>query len=300
MCILVIKPTKVAMPSREILENCFDNNSDGAGFAFSDGRKIRLSKGHMTFDKFYAELESFGDLTKYPVMLHFRIATHGTVKPENTHPFNVNDRIVAAHNGILSIKPVDDMTDSETFFKFVCAPILKYTDIFSEELSSIVTNIIEYSKVAFLDDKGNVKMFGDFQESEGVYYSNGTYKSYTSSYSKYPSTYKGYGKGNSWDKYDNDWDKYEKSYSQYDSYKSPKKNGKASFHQAKTYIGGVEVGSEKHWEIAIALEDKISFSGYTPEAAFKDIAKQYGLSHASLDRLLEGMSDYAYLFSGLI
>ena len=34
MCIIVVKPAMVEMPKMEILKRCFENNNDGAGFAY--------------------------------------------------------------------------------------------------------------------------------------------------------------------------------------------------------------------------------------------------------------------------
>ena len=35
MCIIATKPSEVSI-SKEILQNCFENNNDGAGFMFSN------------------------------------------------------------------------------------------------------------------------------------------------------------------------------------------------------------------------------------------------------------------------
>lgn len=316
MCILVIKPSGIQMPKKEILENCFYNNEDGAGFAYADGRKLFLSKGHMTFDKFYEALESRGDLTKYPVMLHFRIATHGTVRAENTHPFNVIDGVVAAHNGILSIKPVGDMTDSETFFKYICAPVIKHTGIKSKELESVVTHIIETSKVAFLDDKGALAMFGKFETENGVYYSNTTYKSYYGRYGGYSTVYKhgsskfGYGR-NSYgrDYYDHDFD-YNSGYesgTKYNSF-SPSKSapntgsehgtGDKTNTMIDTHWPEILTIDDK-WDVVCELEQLISFDGLKASEAFEKIMESYGLSSSDLESIIYEMGYEDLLITGL-
>jgi hypothetical protein len=48
MCIAVYKRVGVKMPSDKILETCFENNSDGAGYMFAHGGKVNIKKGFMT------------------------------------------------------------------------------------------------------------------------------------------------------------------------------------------------------------------------------------------------------------
>lgn len=177
MCVLIAKPSNVSIPKKEYLENCWETNPDGAGFAYSYGEEIVMRKGFMTFADFEKAINEV-DLYEVPCIIHFRIATHGTVKPENTHPFVVNDDVVAAHNGILSVKNEGDMTDSETFFKRICAPILNTYPLDSLEFGLMVNSIIGSSKLAFLDRHGFVKIYGDFHEHEGVYYSNYSYEDF--------------------------------------------------------------------------------------------------------------------------
>lgn len=175
MCILIAKPAGVEKPSKEIMKNCWDNNPDGAGIAWSDGRKLFLRKGMMKwsdFEKTYDELE----LKNAPAIIHFRIATHGTVKPENTHPFNVNESVIAAHNGVLTVKNEGDWTDSETFFKRICAPILKSYSIESKEFQLCVQALIGTSKLAFITERGKIITYGHFNEHEKVLYSNLSYE----------------------------------------------------------------------------------------------------------------------------
>lgn len=192
MCILIAKPAGIEKPSKELMKTCWDNNPDGAGIAWSDGRKLYLRKGMMKWQDFetvYDELE----LKNAPAIIHFRIATHGTVKPENTHPFNVNERIIAAHNGVLTVKNEGDRTDSETFFKRICAPILKSYPIESKEFDLCVQALIGSSKLAFITDRGKIITYGAFNEHEKVLYSNLSFEKKTSycEYGGYSSGYSG-------------------------------------------------------------------------------------------------------------
>jgi len=117
MCIAIIKPAGIAMPSKAILDHCFATNPDGAGYAYSDGDHFVLKKGLMTIDAFHASIGALSDefLKERSVALHFRIGTHGSKNsPEHTHPFPISTKHedlvalegtpkrIAMHNGILS------------------------------------------------------------------------------------------------------------------------------------------------------------------------------------------------------
>ena len=51
MCIIVVKPSSVVV-SRSILENCFANNPDGAGYMFANEGKVLIKKGFFDFGEF--------------------------------------------------------------------------------------------------------------------------------------------------------------------------------------------------------------------------------------------------------
>jgi glutamine phosphoribosylpyrophosphate amidotransferase len=76
MCIIVYKPKGIEMPDKDTLKECWNCNSDGAGFAVSDGEKITVHKGYMKFKKLYRALHLI-DLKDYDTIIHFRIGTSG-------------------------------------------------------------------------------------------------------------------------------------------------------------------------------------------------------------------------------
>ena len=107
-----------------------------------------------------------------PCLIHFRLATHGSIKQENCHPFH--DRktgVYFAHNGILDIKPTNDKTDSETAFIRYLYPYIEQYGLHSPEAEKMVQNIIESSKFAFMQGD-DVRLFGHFEEWQGCYFSN--------------------------------------------------------------------------------------------------------------------------------
>lgn len=206
MCILLVKPAGVKAPSLETFKICWDNNPDGAGIAYADGSEVKIEKGFMEWADFKVFFESI-DLTDLPALIHFRIATHGTVKAENTHPFTVNKNVVAAHNGILSgVSNEGDWTDSETFFKRICAPILRSYKISSKVFHRAVQAIIGSSKLAFLESDGQLTIFGKFIEDAGMYFSNDSYlkSKFKISKNSWADEYNSYRRYNYYDDYEYD------------------------------------------------------------------------------------------------
>ena len=57
MCIIVAKKKGLELPTKEILENCFTANDDGAGISWNtDNGTVIIEKGFMTFNEFYNRL----------------------------------------------------------------------------------------------------------------------------------------------------------------------------------------------------------------------------------------------------
>lgn len=195
MCIIAAKPAGVSMPSRETIRTMFENNPDGAGFMFVENNKVHIEKGFMkykSFAKALDKLENRLDMTKTPLIMHFRITTHGGTSPENCHPFPITDSIGAlkktsshtdigvAHNGIISITPRKGISDTMEYIASQLAPLKRAMPRFYENrhAMTLIQNAIT-SKMAFLTKEGKVYTTGDFVEDNGMLYSNHSYqKSY--------------------------------------------------------------------------------------------------------------------------
>ena len=113
MCIAIYKPADKALPSDEILRRCFTRNKDGGGFAYAKGGRVHFVKGLMTIEEYLEEVKQVE--AGLPMLLHFRIGTHGGKGQEYTHPFPFTHHMdslymlrgscpfpVAVHNGIIS------------------------------------------------------------------------------------------------------------------------------------------------------------------------------------------------------
>ncbi len=165
MCVICYIPKGVETPSREIVSAMHRANPHGMGMCTPN-----MSYKGMSFEAFYRRLRK-RDIEE-PCLLHFRFATHGSIKKDNCHPFHddVSDTYFM-HNGILDIEPQGDMTDSETAFREYLVPDIRSFGLNSDELSYTVHGIIGFSKFAFMQGD-NVHLFGEFLKRYGVYYSN--------------------------------------------------------------------------------------------------------------------------------
>ena len=90
MCIIAIKEAGVAMPDLKTLQAMWDNNPDGAGYMFPMDGKVHIRKGFMEFNDLKNDLDDLAkviNIKETPVIMHFRIGTHGVRRnPANTHP----------------------------------------------------------------------------------------------------------------------------------------------------------------------------------------------------------------------
>lgn len=163
MCVIIVKPAGVKMPSNEIINAAYHANPHGCGLVspstFYKGLSIR---------SFKRNLKKVSDAE--PCIIHFRLATHGSIKQANCHPFRRGD-VWFAHNGILNIKPQGDMTDSETALQNIIYPAIASYGYASRGMDMAVDSIIGYSKFAFLQGD-NLQVYGDFIERDGCLYSN--------------------------------------------------------------------------------------------------------------------------------
>lgn len=188
MCVIAIKQRNVKFPSYDRVKNMCDNNDDGFAIVYHvNGQPVKNYRT-LNKDKFldkYREITSLYNDEDVALFIHARLKTHGSEKLDNCHGW-IDDSIGMsfAHNGILSIKNRDDLTDSETFFRDLFVPI--FTIGGWDAGIKAINSVIGTSKFVFMDFHGEIFHFGNYiNGDDGILYSNSTY-----SYSK-----------NKWDKY---------------------------------------------------------------------------------------------------
>lgn len=209
MCVICVKEKGFQLPSKETLENCFKNNPDGAGFMFTKAGLVRYEKGFMTFESFYDALKKHFPKPRIekqvPVILHFRIGTHGDKRaPTHTHPFPVTRDmrrmvklegdvpLAVVHNGIIQTRNYpkysytneDGSTlspsDTMEYVREIIAPIARINAFENDlALKTIINETLGFSKLVVLRGDGKLYKYGDFQQpnkDEQVFFSNNSYE----------------------------------------------------------------------------------------------------------------------------
>jgi hypothetical protein len=207
MCIIIVKNRGVLAPSQAVIEQCFKNNPDGAGFMYYRSGpdkalgEVVIRKGYMTAASLMASLEHHSFKQDDVVIYHFRIGTSGKNNKATCHPYPVSDVLAdlkstrfstdigVAHNGILSLAPRQaDMNDTQEFImsmlsrSFMRPYLMRHVKSFTDFLEDFISG----SRLALLDNRGKVRLYGKgwiTEEETELVFSNSGYKPYT--YSRY-------------------------------------------------------------------------------------------------------------------
>lgn len=207
MCILTFMPEGTTA-NVEHLSNGAWNNDDGHGFAVLCGSKIITGHG-MNFEQV---LDQFLEVRKRHhghAMFHSRITTHGKTNIDNCHPFRVgyDPRTVVGHNGVLPIEvPKGDVRSDTRIFADTYLPSIGgvYALDDPETFASLEKWASGSKLVVLTADEWAVKPyyilnennFGGHWDSDGVWWSNNSYKhrwgGNTYSYGSYGTGWGGY------------------------------------------------------------------------------------------------------------
>lgn len=191
MCIIAIKPSHKKLFSEEIIRTMFENNPDGAGLMYAEKGELNIVKGFMSLESLLTYLNS-RDWTSVPLILHFRIGTSGTKSRENCHPYPVGERnflngkckLGMAHNGILyEYEPPanSDLNDTRMFLHEVIEKLPEGW-LENEGICTLVQHEIFDDRLAFMDNNGKIKTFGEYICEDGYMFSNDSFQKYTFSY----------------------------------------------------------------------------------------------------------------------
>ena len=166
MCIAIMNAGKM-LPKKK-LQNCWNYNDDGAGILFIKNGMLFAEKfpntGGDSFDKFldrYVSLKT-SDAGDLPMLLHFRIATHG-MSDEYLHPFPVTPTLGLVHNGVISGFGTKDKSDTAEFAELLGTIPNIDMDMLDNPFieDAIYTYLGGTNKVVFLDNTGEYRIFGE-------------------------------------------------------------------------------------------------------------------------------------------
>jgi predicted glutamine amidotransferase len=180
------------MPPLQTMKNCWDGNSNGAGIMWSNGESVTINKGFLqwkVFEAFYREkLLDNAEVKNYSFVFHFRLATHGSVCAENTHPFPVLDDkpqdlvvttdLAVAHNGIIPGCHDTAKVDTVQLIDSTLRPVLsKHRELLDNTAFCDLLYKATSSKFAFMAANGAITLIGNFiKAADGMIYSNEGYK----------------------------------------------------------------------------------------------------------------------------
>lgn len=186
MCIIASIPSGAQVTEAQ-LDEMWNRNSDGGGVAYFDDGKIVTEKS-MKKKKFIARvLEIQEEYGHRDMLVHMRIATHGSVCLENNHPFQVNKNTVMAHNGIMPdafIPPAkSDLSDTRFFIEYFMKhiPTSKLDDPYFCDMVDGMINQGYGNKLVFMTSaptKYDTYIIGEYHGTwdEGVWFSNDSYQ----------------------------------------------------------------------------------------------------------------------------
>lgn len=182
MCVAIYKPDSIPTPDLKTLKACWNANPDGAGFAMYKNGSIEIHKGFMKWKDFEKAYKKYGLSTfSGPLLLHFRIATHGNICKGNTHPFPISnlkeelqtvdsvlkESACLIHNGILPITPSDKaISDSME----LCKRLSRFDSV--TQALGLLNEFLGSNKIAIMDRYGRVTIWGDWIDVGGVWFSN--------------------------------------------------------------------------------------------------------------------------------
>lgn len=232
------------------LQDFFNKNSDGFGAMVKQPDGVKIIKTVGNIDEIH-ELYN-NEIKGYEAVIHFRMKTHGDIDLFNCHPYQVNDNLWMAHNGILSTGNAADTTKSDTwhYINDYLRPLLaKNPELISEPaFQKLIESHIGYTnKFGFMDGDGNVVIINRNAGVEhfGAWLSN-TYAWTPSKWGFYQS-YGGYASADSKARYDrlygnsslvNDYQDYQATYTTYNKETNTwEKNSTTEFQKGETKKG---------------------------------------------------------------
>lgn len=161
MCVAIAIKPGVILP-RDVVDSCDYTNPHGRGYAVvASGKKgrrkviIRKSYGSKDLDRFYDEYvrdaEKHGATSS--MLLHFRIATQGTIDITNCHPFPIKGGALI-HNGSFYSRQSAAKSDTREVAEAL-GELLEY-DVVMAKREAIEKHIGSYNKVGILYDTGDL------------------------------------------------------------------------------------------------------------------------------------------------
>lgn len=187
MCVICVKEKGVKMPSVKLINEMFRANPDGAGYMYARNGKVYISKGFMSINELLYSMKYDKLTDSDSVVFHFRISTQGKITREFTHPYpltknislckalEVECNVGIAHNGIINLTSDgnDNYNDTMMYItKYLSLLIRNKGDFYNPFVHKLIEGSISYSRLALLNQNGDVIKIGSWHKENGLYFSN--------------------------------------------------------------------------------------------------------------------------------
>jgi len=199
MCLIVMKGPGIALPKDENLIHAEKRNSDGIGLMYykPNTNDVMIKKDFINAKHLIAWCKD-NIKVEDTLVIHFRYATHGLKDVGNRHPFPITHnkellrkpellcQIAVAHNGVINnYGHHAKYSDTQKFVLDILAEDSVKNNIEAPAIQKLINNFIDGDKLAILRNDGFCLRFGEWEESEGIYYSNTGYKPYDNFYNNW-------------------------------------------------------------------------------------------------------------------
>ena len=188
MCVICVKKKGVRLPTKAEFASMWARNPHGAGYMYARNGKLTIRKGFMSLLDLFASIQRESLRETDTVIFHFRISTQGGVNQEMCHPFPVshnledmekleldNAQIGFAHNGIIERTTSKNCKYSDTalfIVRFVSHLIRSPYDVGNYALNASIQALAPHNRFAIMNGRGKVSLIGNFEEVDGLLYSN--------------------------------------------------------------------------------------------------------------------------------
>jgi len=178
MCIIVLN-TKEHL-TKELLQECWESNNDGAGLMYAIDGKLNTFKERKNFSTYYDYYSTLRkEFKKTKIALHFRIGTSGKIDTNNIHPFMVNEKLSFMHNGIIDIPLQKKSKISDTIaFNQKILKQLPMNFLNNHAMKELISRYIERSKLLFMNNQGKYWILNEHLghwDKKGNWFSNYSY-----------------------------------------------------------------------------------------------------------------------------
>jgi predicted glutamine amidotransferase len=183
MCIIISLPVGSSVKN-SVLSHAWKSNPDGAGYMFVENIDtspvVKVVKGFFKYNSFLSSFEQHRiENPNSNFVIHFRYATHGSIKKNNCHPFwVVENELCMTHNGTINVPREGDITDSQVVANLIGTLYKDNITIEVPAIQTLLTAFVGTSKLVFLDKNNKVTIINEKLGDvvDGVWYSNTYYK----------------------------------------------------------------------------------------------------------------------------